>query len=89
MCARQARRESDMLDWMQWPAMAVTILAAWFVASRSPTRRLIGFWLFLMSNALWIVWGVPARAYALVLLQLCLALMNVRGERRNSKTTSA
>lgn len=78
-----------MLDWMQWPAMAVTILAAWFVASRSPTRRLIGFWLFLTSNALWIVWGVPARAYALVLLQLCLALMNVRGERRNSKTTSA
>lgn len=78
-----------MLDWMQWPAMAVTILAAWFVASRSPTRRRIGFWLFLMSNALWIVWGVPARAYALVLLQLCLALMNVRGERRNSKTTSA
>jgi hypothetical protein len=72
------------LDLVQWPAMIVTVVAAWFVASRSASRRKLGFWLFLVSNVLWIVWGVHARAFALVTLQLCLAIMNVRGERRNS-----
>ena len=69
---------------MQWPAMLVTVLAAWYVASRSPARRRLGFWLFVASNVLWIIWGVYARAYALMVLQVCLALMNIRGERRNA-----
>jgi hypothetical protein len=72
-----------LLGLMQWPAMLVTVLAAWYVASRSPARRRLGFWLFLASNVLWIVWGVYARAYALIVLQICLAFMNIRGERRN------
>jgi hypothetical protein len=74
-----------MLNWLQWPAMLVTVVAAWFVASRSPTRRKVGFWLFLLSNLLWVLWAVPAHAYALVVLQVCLAGMNIRGERRNAE----
>ena len=73
-----------LLDWIQWPAMLVTVLAAWCVASRSPARRRAGFWLFLVSNALWIVWGWHTAAYALMVLQICLAAMNIRGERRNA-----
>jgi hypothetical protein len=72
------------LDLIQWPAMIVTVIAAWLVASRSPGRRVAGFWLFLVSNVLWILWGVHSHAYALITLQVCLAFMNVRGERRNS-----
>lgn len=64
--------------------MVVTVMAAWFVASSRKGRRQIGFWLFLLSNALWIVWAVHARAYALLILQLCLAVMNIRGEQRNA-----
>ncbi len=64
--------------------MLVTVVAAWFVASRSRARRKLGFWLFLASNVLWVLWGVSARAYALIVLQVCLAAMNIRGERRNS-----
>jgi len=75
---------SAWLDLLQWPAMAVTVVAAWYVASRSRSRRKLGFWLFLLSNALWVVWGVYSRAYALVLLQCCLAAMNIRGEQRNA-----
>lgn len=67
------------LDWLQWPAMAVTVAASWFVASRRRERRGLGFWLFLVSNALWIAWGVPAQAWGLVTLQLALAAMNIRG----------
>jgi hypothetical protein len=71
-------------DLVQWPAMIVTVTAAWFVASSHKQRRQIGFWLFLLSNALWIVWAVHAHAYALLILQLCLAVMNIRGEQRNT-----
>jgi hypothetical protein len=73
-----------MLDLIQWPAMAVTLVAAWFVASRSAGRRKLGFWQFLVSNELWITWGVHTKAYALIALQFGLAFMNIRGERRNS-----
>ncbi len=76
-------------DFVQWPAMIVTVAAAWYVASRSQARRRVGFWLFLLSNALWVLWGVHARAYALIVLQCCLAVMNVRGQRRNSQDTPA
>jgi hypothetical protein len=74
-----------MLDLIQWPAMAVTLIAAWFVASRSARRRKLGFWLFLLSNVLWVTWGVHTKAYALIALQFGLAFMNIRGERRNAK----
>ncbi|HEU4624478.1 MAG TPA: hypothetical protein VFS52_06945 [Steroidobacteraceae bacterium] len=73
------------LDLLQWPAMVVTVAASWFVASRSKTRRRTGFWLFLVSNVLWVTWGAHAHAYALVTLQFCLAAMNIRGERRNAE----
>lgn len=67
------------LSWLQWPAMLVTVTAAWFVASTSRTRRNVGFWLFLSSNVLWIAWGLHSAAHALVVLQFALAAMNIRG----------
>ena len=71
-----------LLDLTQWPAMLITISAAWFVASTHRHRRRIGFWLYLLSNVLWAVWGVHTNAYALIVLQICLAVMNIRGERK-------
>lgn len=71
------------LDVLQWPAMAVTVAAAWLVASQSKRRRAIGFWAFLASNLLWIAWGWQAHAYALVVLQVFLAALNLRGARKN------
>jgi len=71
------------LGWVQWPAMATTIVAAWLVASRKETRRGWGFWLYLLSNVLWLAWGFAASAWALVLLQVFLAATNIRGVSRN------
>jgi hypothetical protein len=76
--------ETNILDLIQWPAMAVTVMAAWFVASTRSHRRKLGFWLFLISNVLWIAWGWQARAYALIVLQIFLAAVNIRGERKNA-----
>ena len=64
---------------VQWPAFATSVAAAWLVASRAEGRRNIGFWVFLLSNLLWIVWGIHSDAWALVALQVCLAALNVRG----------
>jgi hypothetical protein len=73
----------DYFDLLQWPAMLVTITAAWLVASRTKRKRTIGFWVFLLSNLLWSVWGWNQQAYALVLLQIFLAATNVRGVYKN------
>ena len=64
---------------IQWPAMLATVIAAWLVASTKEKRRNAGFWWFLASNGLWVIWGFHDRAYALITLQVCLATMNIRG----------
>lgn len=74
----------DLLDWVQWPAMLVTIAAAWMVGSTIESRRKLGFWVFISSNVLWIIWGLHSNAYALIVLQIGLAAMNIRGSIKNS-----
>jgi len=78
----------DWIDSIQWPAMVVTVVAAWLIASQRKFKRNWGFWLFLASNVLWIAWGAHDRAYALILLQLCLAFLNIRGAIKNSAPSS-
>ena len=73
----------DWINAVQWPAMLVTVIAAWLVASQRKLKRNWGFWLFLLSNLLWIAWGLHDRAYALIFLQLCLAFLNIRGTQKN------
>jgi len=68
-----------LLDAIQWPAMLVSVLAAWLVASNARPRRNIGFWCFLGSNVLWVAWGLHSGAWALIALQVALAAMNIRG----------
>jgi hypothetical protein len=77
------------LDLLQWPAMLATVVAAWLVASQSKRRREIGFWCFLVSNALWIVWGWHDHAYALIALQVALAVLNIRGAYKNEPEAGA
>ena len=63
--------------------MGVTLLSAWLVASLTKRKRQWGFWLFLVSNVLWIIWGWHDRAYALIALQAGLAFLNIRGVAKN------
>ncbi len=59
--------------------MLVTVGASWYVGSTRQRRRKLGFWFFLLSNLLWCIWGLGAHAYGLIVLQLFLTVMNVRG----------
>ena len=63
--------------------MAASLISAWLVAAQSKDKRQWGFWVFLFSNVLWVVWGWQAKAYALIVLQFGLALLNIRGVAKN------
>ena len=79
--------EIEYLHHLQWPSMVVTVLAAWLVASQSKRRRVIGVWCFLLSNVLWLIWGWHDNAYALVALQIALAILNIRGVYKNEPSS--
>ena len=79
----------ENLDLLQWPAMAVTLLAGWMVASKRRKLRDYGFWIFLLSNVLWVLWGFTSHAYALVILQFGLAFSNIRGVIENRDASRA
>jgi hypothetical protein len=71
------------VTFLQWPAMAATLVAAWMVASERKFKRNWGFWIFLLSNVLWVAWAIGDDAYALIVLQVGLAAINVRGAYKN------
>ena len=81
----QALDLMDYLDLIQWPAMAITLLASWMVGATCKGERNSGFWIFLVSNVLWIIWGVKSAAWALVVLQVGLMVMNIRGTMKTDK----
>ena len=72
-----------LFNTLQWPAMLATLVAAWLVASQTKRKRNWGFWCFLLSNILWILWGWHDRAYALIVLQMGLFALNLRGAKNN------
>lgn len=74
-----------MWNFLQWPAMATSLAAAWLVASLGKHQRQAGFWVFLLSNALWIAWGLHDGAFALIALQVGLAALNIRGVMKNEQ----
>ena len=67
--------------------MAITVIAAWMIASQRKFKRNWGFWLFLLSNVLWIIWGVADDAYALIVLQFALAALNMRRAVKNQASS--
>lgn len=68
--------------------MAVSLYAAFLIGSQRAGKRVFGFWMFIFSNILWIVWGVHDGAWALIALQVALMGMNIRGIWKNDKGTT-
>jgi thiol:disulfide interchange protein len=77
----------NFLDFLQWPAMAVSLYAAFMIGSKKAGKRIFGFWMFILSNVLWIVWGFHDEAWALISLQVALMAMNVRGIFKNESAS--
>lgn len=71
---------------LQWPAVAATRFAPPGSSPRSRKRNVKwGFWIFLLSNLLWVGWGWHDHAYALIVLQFGLVLLNIRGVAKNEQ----
>lgn len=73
----------DFIDFLQWPAMVVTLTAAYLIGSKRRERRKFGFGVFILSNLLWITWGWHDEAWALITLQVALMATNIRGIVKN------
>ena len=43
---------TEAINFLQWPAMTVRVIASWPVASSQDRRRHLGFSVFLLSNLL-------------------------------------
>ena len=76
-------------NWLQWPAMIITVGSTWMIASKSETYRKIGFWGSLLANVVWTLWGIGAGAFAVTALQFLLAITNIRGLREADETQVA
>ena len=68
---------------LEWPAMAISLAAAYLLASQKPEKRVIAFWLLIIGNVMWIAWGWGEDAWALIALNAGLMALNVRGIFKN------
>jgi hypothetical protein len=73
----------EWLAWLQWPAMAISLVAAWLIASKQARKRIVAFVLLILGNLLWIAWGWSDGAYALIALNTGLMALNIRGILKN------
>ncbi|MEJ7805767.1 MAG: hypothetical protein WKG03_07600 [Telluria sp.] len=70
-------------SYLEWPAMAVTLAAAWWMGSKKPDKRILAFWLLIGGNVMWIAWGWGDEAWALIVLNVGLLALNIRGIIKN------
>lgn len=64
---------------LQWPAMAISLLGAWWLGDTERAHCHLGFAVLLVSNALWIVWATTDHAWALLTMQAAFVFLNGRG----------
>ena len=67
--------------------MIATLLSTWLVAAQRKSQRQWGFWVFIVSDILWTVWALHDGAWALVVLQFGLVILNIRGVAKNNAQT--
>ena len=68
---------------LEWPAMAISLTAAWWMGSQRAGKRIIAFCMLIVGNLMWIAWGWGEHASALIALNIGLLVLNVRGIVKN------
>jgi hypothetical protein len=68
---------------LEWPAMAISLAAAWWMGSKKADKRIVAFWMLIVGNLMWIGWGWGESAWALIALNAGLLALNVRGILKN------
>lgn len=75
----------DILAMLEWPAMAISLVAAYLLGSIDPTKRIVAFIMLIIGNLMWIGWGWGDDAKALIALNVGLMALNVRGIFKNEE----
>ncbi|QYF93403.1 hypothetical protein KY495_22480 [Massilia sp. PAMC28688] len=73
----------EFFAYLEWPAMAISLAAAYYLGSKKAGKRVVAFWLLILGNVMWIAWGWGEQAWALIALNVGLMALNVRGIRKN------
>jgi hypothetical protein len=74
-----------LLSALQWPAMVIALVGAWYVGHHHARGRFWGFWGFLVSNLLWVLWAVHDHAWGLLIMQGLFVITSVRGILQNRR----
>ncbi|MBC7685914.1 MAG: hypothetical protein H7176_11885 [Bdellovibrionales bacterium] len=69
----------------EWPAMAVSLAAAYWMGSTKAKKRIVAFLMLIVGNLMWIAWGWGEEAWALIALNLGLMALNVRAIFKNEE----
>ena len=75
----------EFFSYLEWPAMAVSLVSAWWMGSKKTEKRIFAFCLLIAGNLMWIAWGWDDEAWALIALNVGLMALNVRGIIKNEK----
>ena len=68
---------------LEWPAMGITLAAAWWMGSTKAKKRIVAFIMLITGNLMWIAWGYGEAAWALIALNVGLMGLNVRAILKN------
>lgn len=68
---------------LEWPAMLISLAAAWWMGSTKAKKRIVAFVLLIVGNLMWIAWGWGEGAWALIALNVGLMGLNVRAIIKN------
>ena len=75
----------DMLALLEWPAMAISLVAAYLLGSIHTTKRIVAFVMLIIGNLMWIGWGWGDGAKALIALNVGLMVLNIRAIMKNEE----
>lgn len=75
----------DFFAYLEWPAMVISLAAAWWLGSKKPEKRIIAFSLLIVGNLMWIAWGWGDEAWALIALNVGLMALNIRAIIKNEQ----
>ena len=70
---------------LEWPAMAVSLAAAYWMGSTKAKKRIVAFLMLIVGNLMWIGWGWGEQAWALIALNVGLMALNVRAIFKNEE----
>ena len=74
--------------WIEYPAVALSMLGSILVSSSLRKRRMTGFLIWLISNTLFIIWAIYISAWAVILMYLFFSGTSIKGFVSNKEVSN-